>query len=243
ASLGALVLFTVNGKINHDLSIKEFSVNHGGSSGTVLESGPVSFVVRAHNSGNVHEQPIGQVSVTDMFDRKVGAVNINSPPRNILPSSTRKFEQALDKSVIGNKKLFGRYKADLKLTYGNPEQTVTASTVFWVIPYRLIAALAIALVALFFILRSALRRYNRRIIEKARGSDQGSSTGSGAAVGDRDGEDVVETPEEPAEEEPTEEESTPEPAEAEETSAPEEPAEEESEKPETKKKKSSKRKK
>lgn len=167
ASLGSLILFTVNGKINHSLSVKEFSVNNGGKAGTLLESGPVSFVERIKNDGNEHEQPVGQVSVTNMFNKRVGAVNVNSPPRNILPSSTRKFEQSLDKSVIGNKKLFGRYRADLKITYGNGK-ALTASKTFWVVPYRLIALLAVLLVAAFFVLRSSLRRYNRRIIEKAK---------------------------------------------------------------------------
>jgi preprotein translocase subunit SecG len=41
---------------------------------------------------------------------------------------------------------------------------------FWVIPYKLIAAIIIILVALFFALRFGLRNYNKRIIAKANGT-------------------------------------------------------------------------
>jgi hypothetical protein len=168
ASLGALILFTVNGKTTENLSIQEFSVNHNEKTETVSESGPLNFVERFKNSGNVHEQPVGQVTITDMFGKKVGAVNVNLPPRNILPQSTRKFSQPLDNTVLGNKKLFGRYHAKLSVTYGASKKVLTASLVFWVIPYRLIGTLIVLLIAGFFVLRFLIRNYNRRVVDRAR---------------------------------------------------------------------------
>jgi hypothetical protein len=167
ASLGALVLLTVNGKINENLSVQEFSVNRGGKPGTAFAASPVNFVERLKNNGNVHVQPTGQVSVTDMFGKKLAAVNVNVPPGNILPRSIRKFSQPLDSTVIGNKKLFGRYTANLKVTYGTSKKVLTASLVFWVIPYRLIITVIVVLIAGFFLLRFGLRRYNRYILEQA----------------------------------------------------------------------------
>ena len=168
ASLGALVLLTVTGNITDNLSVQQFTVNHAGDTGTVFASGPVSFVERLKNTGNVHEQPAGQVTVTDMFGKKLAAVNVNSPPGNVLPGSIRKFSQTLDSTVIGNKKMFGRYTAKLNLTYGTSKKALTASLVFWIIPFRLIITVIIALVAVFFALRYALKRYNRYILEQAR---------------------------------------------------------------------------
>jgi hypothetical protein len=167
ASIGALMLLTVSGKITQNLTVQEFSVNHGGKAGSVFESGPVTFVERLKNTGNVHVQPVGQVAVTDMFGRKVGAVNVNLPPGNILPDSTRKFSQALDSSVIGNKKLFGRYTAKLTVTYGTDKKVLTDSLSFWVIPFRLIAIVIIVLIGGFFGLRYGLRRYNRAVVARA----------------------------------------------------------------------------
>ncbi len=169
ASLGALLLFTVNGKTTEKLTVDELSVSHNGKTGTLLESAPLMFTEKFKNSGNIHEEPTGQVVIKDMFGKTVGAVNINVPPRNILPASIRKFTQPFDSTVIGNKKLFGRYRADLKVTYGANKQVLTASLAFWVIPYRLIGIIIVVLVVGFFVLRFLIRRYNQRIITKAQG--------------------------------------------------------------------------
>ena len=178
ASLGSLLLVTVNGKTTEKLEVEEFSVNHKGKKGTFFESAPVGFQERIKNIGNVHQQPTGQVSITNMFGKKIAAVNINLPPRNILPGSIRKFEQPLDKSVLGNTKLFGRYTAALKLNYGSPgqaKQVVESSIVFWIVPYKLIGAIIIVLIGGFFALRAGLRRYNRRIISQAQNGNSSVS--------------------------------------------------------------------
>jgi hypothetical protein len=162
-----LILLNVNGNVKEGLSIAEFSVNHSGKTGTLFESTPIQFIERIKNDGNTHEQPAGQITITDMFGKKVAAVNVNLPPRNILPQSIRRFEQPLDSSVIGNKMLFGRYKAELKVTYGSNKQVVTSSLTFWVIPYRLIGLGILVLVIGFIILRLLIQRYNRHIIKQA----------------------------------------------------------------------------
>lgn len=167
ASLGSLVLIKVNGATKESMAVQEFSINKAGKSGTLFESTPLQFVERLKNTGNIHEQPVGQVSVTDMFGKKVAAVNINLPPRNVLPQSIRKFEQPFDSAVLGNKMLFGRYTAKLSVTYGTDKQVITSNLVFWVIPYTLIGIAIIALVIGFFALRFFIRRYNRHIIKKA----------------------------------------------------------------------------
>ena len=143
-------------------------MNNGGKPSTLFESTPVKFVERLKNTGNVHEQPAGQVTITDMFGNKIANVNINLPPRSILPQSIRKFEQPLDSEVIGDKVLFGRYTAKLLVTYGSNKQTVASSIVFWVVPWRLIGTIIIGLIVAFFLLRFALKRYNERIIERSR---------------------------------------------------------------------------
>lgn len=167
ASLGSLMLITVNGKVKENLSVQELSINQGGKSGTLFESTPLNFVEKFKNTGNIHEEPVGQVTITDMFGKKVAAVNVNLPPRNILPQSIRKFSEPLDSTVIGNKRLFGRYHANLLVIYGANKQVLTASLAFWIIPYRLIIGSIILLVGGFFGLRFFIQHYNRLIISKA----------------------------------------------------------------------------
>ncbi len=171
ASLGSLILVRVNGAAKEAMTIEQFLIKQDGKkdspSKTLFESTPITFVQRLKNTGNLHQQPTGQVTVTDMFGKKVAAVNINLPPRNILPDSIRRFEQPLNSSVIGSKKLFGRYTADLKVTYGTDKQVLTKSLTFWIIPYKLIAVVIVVLIIGFFILRVLIKRYNQNIINKA----------------------------------------------------------------------------
>ncbi len=172
ASLGSLILLTVSGKTNQKLVVSQFTVNKGGKTGSLFESGPLNFVEVLKNEGNVHVQPTGQVVIKDMFGKKVAAVNVNVPPGNVLPGSSRKFTQPLDKTVIGKKVLFGRYTANLKVVYGADKQVLTDSITFWVIPYKTVGIIILALVAIFFALRFALRRYNRYILKQGRNNQQ-----------------------------------------------------------------------
>lgn len=169
ASLGALVLLTVNGKLNDQLAVQEFSVNSRGKTGSVFESAPLSFTVRLNNKGNIQEQPTGQVIVTDMFGKTIAGVRINAPPHDILPDSIRKFTGPLDNSTImGNKFLFGRYHAYLILSYGvSTAKVLDDNLTFWVIPYKLILGAIVVLIAGFFALRFLIGRYNKHIIGRA----------------------------------------------------------------------------
>lgn len=173
ASLGALVLLRVSGEAKEGLTIEEFSVaTKQGKTGSLFESIPITFIQRLKNTGNVHEQPAGQITITDMFGKKVAAVNVNLPPRNILPQSIRRFEAPLDKSVLGDTRLFGRYTATLKVGYGTNKQEVTESLTFWVIPYKLILIATFALIVTFFLLRNMIRRYNASVIKRAQKSSK-----------------------------------------------------------------------
>lgn len=168
ASLGALILLRVNGDVKEGMNIEEFSIaTTGGTVKTMFESTPLMFIERIKNTGNIHEQPSGQVIITDMFGKKIAGVNVNLPPRNVLPQTIRKFEQTLDKSVLGNKRLFGKYTATLTLTYGDKKQTVTSTKTFWVIPYTLIGVGIAVIIGGFLALRFMIRRYNRHIINQA----------------------------------------------------------------------------
>jgi hypothetical protein len=169
ASLGSLVLIRVNGAAKEKIEIADFSVSKNGKTGSMFESAPIQFIQRLKNTGNVFDQPSGQVTVDDMFGKRVGTVNVNLPPRNVLPASTRKFEQPFDKSVIGDKRLFGKYTANLTIKYGSTKQTITESITFYIIPYKLIGIALAVLIGGFIILRLMLNRYKQSILRGSRG--------------------------------------------------------------------------
>lgn len=169
ASIGSMVMIRVKGDAKESMSVDSFyaSINKNSKGDSLFETTPITFVARLKNDGNVYEQPTGQITIKDMFNKEIAAVNVNLESLNVLPGSTRKFAQNLDKAVIGDKKLFGRYTADLKITYGSKKEVVTKSITFWVVPYRLIGLGAIALIACFITLRFILKNYNKMIIKKA----------------------------------------------------------------------------
>lgn len=170
ASLGALIFVRVNGAADEKLAFEEFTaVKQNGQKSTLFEGLPIMFVARVANKGNVHLQPAGQIIIRDMFGKTVAGINVNLPPRNILPGSIRRFESPLDKAVMGKTQLFGRYTADIKLTYGDNKQVITERMTFWVIPWKLIGFGILGLIVAFLVLRRMIRNYNAAIIRRAQG--------------------------------------------------------------------------
>lgn len=169
ASIASLVLMKVNGAAKESMSVEEFSVRQDSLTGGIFESTPIQFTERLKNSGNLHEQPTGYVTIKDMFGKTVTNLSINADQRNVLPQSIRKFEQSLDSQAIGTRILFGHYTADMSVTYGANKTVLTKQLGFWIIPYRIIGLAIAALVGTFFLFRFLIRRYNRAIISKAQG--------------------------------------------------------------------------
>lgn len=169
ASLGALIMLRVNGPVTEKMSLVEFGTSQYGKNGTLFEFTPITFFERIKNDGNIHEQPTGQIIITDMFGKTVAGVNINMPPKNVLPASTRKFEQQLDKASLGTRMLFGKYTASLKVKYGASKNVLTKTITFWIIPYKLIGAAVLIIISAITILIFMIKRYNQFIIKKAQG--------------------------------------------------------------------------
>lgn len=172
ASLGTLVMLRVKGDAKQQLETLDFqTTGTDGKASSLFEGIPLNFVERLKNTGNVYEQPTGRILISDIFGKPVAVVNVNLEQRNILPGTTRKFTQTLDKSGLGDRFLFGFYKATLTLDYGN-KQTLSSSLSFWVIPYKLIIGIIIALIALLIGARVMLRRYTDRAVGKSRGTSR-----------------------------------------------------------------------
>ncbi len=163
ASAGVLLLVRVSGEIKENLQLTSFFTQTSSKSGSWFESKPITFVERITNTGNVHVKPIGDLVVTNMFGKQVATLKVNNTKGNILPSSTRRFEQFWSK-----KWLFGKYTAAVNLAYGTQGKVLIGSVTFWVIPYKAIAALILLIVVLVIVFRWLLKRYNRWVIKKAK---------------------------------------------------------------------------
>ena len=88
ASAGPLVLVRVDGEVKESLTTADFYTQHKGKKQSFFEQGPVDFVERLTNNGNVHVKPKGDIVVTNMLGRQVGSVKVNDNNGNVLPNST-----------------------------------------------------------------------------------------------------------------------------------------------------------
>jgi flagellar biosynthesis/type III secretory pathway M-ring protein FliF/YscJ len=62
---------------------------------------------------------------------------------------------------------FGKYKAELSISYGQKGEKSDETIVFFVVPWHLLSIIIISLLILFFFFRRFIRSYNRFIIRQA----------------------------------------------------------------------------
>ncbi|PIS42858.1 MAG: hypothetical protein COT24_01390 [Candidatus Kerfeldbacteria bacterium CG08_land_8_20_14_0_20_40_16] len=183
SSIGTLLLTQVEGEIVKQGSLAGFTTASGQK---FLNRLPIDFIVRFQNDGNVHLRPTGTITITSTFGNTAATLEVNPSKGAALPEQIRKFEAVWEKGQVkettGNawtsfwKELgnewrnfaFGRYKANLNLTFGSAsDQQTTATTCFWVFPWRVILIGAIVLLVVILLLILLIKRYNRWIVKEA----------------------------------------------------------------------------
>ena len=164
ASVGSLFLVNVPGNIKENLSIIDFTAGAKGEGKKLITTGNVSMITRIKNTGDVHEQPFGKIIIKSSNGKTVSETEFNNtePKSNILPDSTRKFE-----NLINNKKWLGHYTASISLGYGNnTNELANATSSFWYIPIWLIfvavVVLVVILAAIYVIYRKVRTRKNAK---------------------------------------------------------------------------------
>ncbi|MBI2551345.1 hypothetical protein HYV73_03300 [Candidatus Uhrbacteria bacterium] len=169
AEIATLLLLRVDGAVQETGRITAFSIPKG-----TYSSLPVDFDIKFQNSGTVHLKPSGAIRVTNFLGGESAALPVNGDGRNVLPNSERVFSAAWQKSALKDDASefmkewrnfgFGPYTASLVLHFGaGGQETVSAQTTFWVIPWLLIVLFLILLVAAALL----LKQYNRWIVAKA----------------------------------------------------------------------------
>ena len=169
ASVASLVLITVPGNLDEQLSVSSFGVSQGTATKTrsfFFSNKNLQTVTIFQNSGNIQEQPFGKI-LLKRGSNTLATYTINdaADPGNVLPSSARRFTTTLNKVSW-----YGKYKIEGNFGYGSKGQLLTAQATFYVIPVLFIVlAIIVLLVILFAIfgLPRLIRRYNRRVIARA----------------------------------------------------------------------------
>ncbi len=158
ASVGTLMLVTVSGNVKESAQIAQIYTSQNKKVRSLFEYGPVTISTRVQNTGNIHIQPTGTVTVNNMLGRRVANFQLNQNKGNVLPQSVRRFDVSLN-----NKLMFGRYKVMVDAVYGSNNTITSKTAYFWVIPYKLIILVLAAIAFIIFM----IRRYNRLIVKRA----------------------------------------------------------------------------
>lgn len=161
----SLLLVKIPGGANEKAEVKDFSTAKS-FYGTPYK---VNFLARIENLGNIHVAPRGVITVSNMFSKDVATVKLNDKGGSILPNSLRKYENSWQ-----DKYGFGRYKAEMALSYGTPanaggngKQSLIATTFFWIIPWKIVMPIVIGLIVLLVLSYLSLKSYKERAIKKA----------------------------------------------------------------------------
>ena len=110
------------------------------------ESGPMTFGIAYENTGTVHVNPYGQLSIKNTFGEEVGFVELE--PWFVLPQSIRNREITWDREF-----LFGRYTAEATVNRGYDDILDTVQVTFWVLPWKLLALIFGAVFVVVFLIR------------------------------------------------------------------------------------------
>lgn len=140
--IGSLILIRVPGPTIEKAYLEKFS------SLRFAFAPPVGFETKIANLGNIHFKPKGEILIKDFSGNQVDKLVFNESTGNVLPDSTRKFE-----NVWGAKSSFlqvplGRFTADLRVVYGESDKTLSSQIVFWIVPYWAIASLALLVIVI-----------------------------------------------------------------------------------------------
>ena len=124
----------------------------------------VIFTTRIKNLGDTHISPIGEIVLTNIFDKEVARIPFNENTQSIMRENTGNYESTWNfgKFLTNDKQLvLGPIDAKLVATYRTFQPgfaPLTAETSFWVIPWRYIIAALLIVTLLVIIVKTAKKK-------------------------------------------------------------------------------------
>ena len=158
--VSSLLFVRVKGDVTENGRIREFLTSQ-----SVYQEPKVDFTLRFENTGNIHLQPQGDITIYNMWGRERGKVliNQNSDFGNVLPQSIRRFDFSWEGE--SDPLDVGLYSATVTLAYGQDNKhNTTATTYFWVVPIVPITIGVCVFTLFILMLVWFIRRYIRRAL-------------------------------------------------------------------------------
>lgn len=194
ASGVTLVFASVPGKVNENLTLKDFGAYRRSPSDknpsfpfiTMAEPDSIGYILQ--NNGNVAESPVGSFTLTSMFGQKTLITNVNPSGSLALIGQSRLFttciklktdDVKLDGAAARSNTCVdpglwpGRYTIALDLFYGqngNNTEEIVKTTSFWYLPGWFIALSVVVLGFIAYIVWRIVRAGRRRFGKRPNGS-------------------------------------------------------------------------
>lgn len=124
----------------------------------------VIFTTRIKNLGDTHISPIGEIVLTNMFDKEIARIPFNENTQSIMRENTGNYESRWDFGKFltnDNQIILGPIDAKLVATYKTFQPgfaPLVADLSFWVIPWRYIAAALLIITLLVIIVKTAKKK-------------------------------------------------------------------------------------
>ena len=149
ARIGTLFFITVPGEAEVSGSVTDVSTTNDR---WWYQKGPINLNILFENTGSVHLNPYGAVSIYNMFGEEVG--NIELEPWFVLPKSLRLREISWDREL-----LFGRYAFEVTVERGYGNLIDTNTVYVWVMPWKIIGGIFGGIFVLILTLRFFARTF------------------------------------------------------------------------------------
>lgn len=163
SQVGTLIFAKVAGEVIEKGKSLSFTTTKGS-----YDYPPVVFEVKFQNEGNVATKPTGLIEIYNSAGVKEDVLQINQSFGNVLPNSTRNFQEEWNpKKWLNVIPRIGHYRADGLLTYGLPAKTQKLGSVnFWLIPWSFLATVGGVILGIMLILFFFLRVYTNVVISQ-----------------------------------------------------------------------------
>lgn len=136
--VGMLILVTIPGSHLEKGRVLDFS------GPKFVKKSPINFTIKFENTGTVHFEPKGAITITNMFGKEIGSVSVGG--QVVLPSGVRDLVASINFDGV----LVGRYKAVLKMFDGEGNEIASRTITFYAFPIWYMVAFLVTVVVLFF---------------------------------------------------------------------------------------------
>ena len=147
--IGTLFFISTPGDTEAAGVMRDFSTVNNQS---LFTDAPVPMSITFENTGDVHLNPYGEVRITNFLGDEVGFVQLE--PWFVLPDAIRNRIVEWDREL-----LIGRYTATAQINRGYDDVIDTQTVVFWVIPWKILLPIFIALFIIFACIRYVATRF------------------------------------------------------------------------------------